>query len=153
MQECPFGLSFSKCHFSALKMVRKVSTTKDVTRTLFDASVCAHASVCVLSIGIHALRCRIGPDWSALLLCFLSRGVMSVDRRRTKASLAVIASAGNVGWALRLHQQPSASGSLQLHSVISSTMSHHRGPASLSSSDPPFSLFTLWACKTTVWRR
>jgi hypothetical protein len=53
--------------------------------------------VCALSIGIHALRCRIGPDWSALLLCFLSRGVMSVERRRTKASLAVIASAGNVG--------------------------------------------------------
>ena len=92
MQECPFGLSFSKCHFSALKMVRKVSTTKDVTRTLFH-----DASVCALSIGIHALRCRIGPDWSALLLCFLSRCVMSVERRRTKVSLAVIASAGNVG--------------------------------------------------------
>jgi hypothetical protein len=65
---------------------------KDGTRTLFH-----DASVCALSIGIHALRCRIGPDWSALLLCFLSRGVMSVERRRTKASLAVIASAGNVG--------------------------------------------------------
>ena len=67
MQECPFGLSFPKCHFSALKMVREVSTTKDVTRTLFH-----DASVCALSIGVHALRCRIGPDWSALLLCFLS---------------------------------------------------------------------------------
>ena len=92
MQECPFGLSFSKCHFSALKMVRKVSRVQCVTSALsHDASVCA------LSIGIHALRCRNGPDWSALLLCFLSRGVMSVERRRTKASLAVIASAGNVG--------------------------------------------------------
>ena len=92
MQECPLGLSFSKWQFSALRMARKVTTAKDVNRTLFyDASVCA------LSIGTHASRCRIGPDWSALLLCFLSRGVMSVERRRTKASLAVIASAGNVG--------------------------------------------------------
>jgi hypothetical protein len=92
MQECPLGLSFSKWQFSALKMARKVRTAKDVNRTLFyDASVCA------LSIGTHASRCRIGPDWSALFLCCLNRGVLSVESKRMKASLAVIASATNVG--------------------------------------------------------
>ena len=92
MQECPLGLSFSKWQFSALKMARKVRTAKDVNRTLFyDASVCA------LSIGTHASRYRIGTDWYALFLCCLSRGVLSVESKRMKASLAVIASAANVG--------------------------------------------------------
>jgi hypothetical protein len=129
-----------------LRMARKVRTAKDVNRTFF-----CDAPVCALSIGTHASRCRIGPDWSALFLCCLSRLVLSVERRRMKASLAAIESAENVGLAPRLHRQPSASRSLQFHSVISSIMNPHRGPASVSSSDPPFSLFTLWVWMTAVW--
>ena len=66
--------------------------SESVNRTLFyDATVCA------LSTGTHASRCRIGTDWYALFLCCLSRLVLSVESKRMKASLAVIASAANVG--------------------------------------------------------
>ena len=82
MQECTLGLSFSKWQFSASKMVRKVSRVQCViSALLYDASVCA------LSIGTHASRYRIGTDWYALFLCCLSRGVLSVESNRMKASL------------------------------------------------------------------
>lgn len=73
-------------------MVRKVSRVQCVTSALFH-----DALVCGLSIGTHALCCRIGPDWSTLFLCCLNKGVLSVESKRTKASLAVIGSAGIVG--------------------------------------------------------
>ena len=92
MQECPLGLSFSKWQFSALKMVRKVRRVQCViSALLYDVIVYS------LSTGTHTFRCRIGTDWYALFLCCLSRLVLSVESKRMKASLAVIASATNVG--------------------------------------------------------
>ena len=85
MQECPLGLSFSKWQFSALRMARKVSRVQCViSALLYDVIVYS------LSTGTHTFRCRIGTDWYALFLCCLSRGVLSVESKRMKASLAAI---------------------------------------------------------------
>jgi hypothetical protein len=120
MQECPFGLSFAKCQFSTLRMTRKVSRAKDVTRTFF-----CDASVCALSTGTVPWFRLISTDKYPLFLCCLNRHVPSVEGRGMKASLAAIESVTIVGVVQMCHQQPSPSRSIQLHSVISSTRSSH----------------------------
>jgi hypothetical protein len=101
-------------------MTRKVSRVQCVTSALFH-----DVSVRALSTGIYALYYRIGPNWPDLFLCSLSRHVLSMENKRTKAKLAVIESAGNIGLVLRIHQQSPVSRSLQLHPVDSSIMIPH----------------------------
>jgi hypothetical protein len=146
MHECPFGLSLSKCQFPPTIMPHMVSFQKDIKRY---HPVIGHVVLSIAVIVTYMIMCACVRPVRFRVLRFSVHNVISTKWRRASSD---IPRAVSVDVPPQLQRRPSQCPSIPPRSNNSSITSRHRARASLSSSDPPFSLFTTWASATTRWR-
>ena len=145
MRKCPLGLSLAKCHFHHTIMPRMVSFQKDIKRY---HTLLGHMILVILILVAHIKKCAYVR---VICFCVLRDSVRVVASTRWKQASSDIPLAGNVEAVVQHQRRISQYPLILPRSRSTSIMSPHRGPASVSSSDPPFSLFTLWASMTNEW--
>jgi hypothetical protein len=145
MQECPLGLSFAKCHFHHTIMPRMVSFQKDIKRY---HRLLGHMILVILILVAHIKKCPCVPG---NCFCVFRNVVSHVASTKLRNAFTGAQRAGNVEAVVQHQRRISQYPLILPRSRSTSIMSPHTGPASVSSSDPPFSLFTLWASMTNEW--